>query len=213
MAYSFQTYTVGQVLTAASMNQEEVNIRDRVHGEAGVTGTTRAIAPGSHGVYDIGTSTLYYRKGYIQDLPGQAFLNALRFYHDFNIRSSFVRTLTGSGYLSGWPDDGSGVATNIWMMPQSRGVLQLQIGATQGNFARVARAEQWENRAWASLEYVTTLLGFNAWDGTNTQPSFGFGTLSGDARSVNSLACAMWVGVASAAIAPRTIYGGGAIPT
>ena len=36
MAYSFQTFTAGHVLTAAQMNQAEVNVRDHVHGAAGV---------------------------------------------------------------------------------------------------------------------------------------------------------------------------------
>jgi len=37
MTYSFQTFTINQVLTAAQMNQVEVNIRDHVHGSAGVS--------------------------------------------------------------------------------------------------------------------------------------------------------------------------------
>lgn len=41
-AYSFQTYSVGQVLTAAQMNQEEINIRDHVHGTSGVVALTGA---------------------------------------------------------------------------------------------------------------------------------------------------------------------------
>lgn len=41
MAYSFQTFTVGQVLMAAQTNQIEVNIRDHVHGVAGVAMATR----------------------------------------------------------------------------------------------------------------------------------------------------------------------------
>ena len=36
MAYSFQTFSAAQVLTAAQMNQVEVNVRDHVHGVAGV---------------------------------------------------------------------------------------------------------------------------------------------------------------------------------
>ena len=44
MAYSFQTFTVGQVLTASQMNQVEVNIRDHVHGVAGVVGGNNVIA-------------------------------------------------------------------------------------------------------------------------------------------------------------------------
>lgn len=38
MAYSFQTFTVGQVLTAAQVSQIEINIRDHVHGAASVSG-------------------------------------------------------------------------------------------------------------------------------------------------------------------------------
>ncbi|MDZ4347907.1 MAG: hypothetical protein U1E51_36330 [Candidatus Binatia bacterium] len=38
MAYSFQTFTLSQILTAAQMNQVEVNIRDHEHGVAGVSG-------------------------------------------------------------------------------------------------------------------------------------------------------------------------------
>lgn len=36
MSYSFQTFSVGQVLTAAQMNQVEVNIRDHIHGQGNV---------------------------------------------------------------------------------------------------------------------------------------------------------------------------------
>jgi len=36
MAYSFQTFSVGEILTATKMNQVEVNIRDHVHGTASV---------------------------------------------------------------------------------------------------------------------------------------------------------------------------------
>lgn len=36
-AYSFQTFSLNQVLTAAQMNQVEVNIRDHQHGVAGVS--------------------------------------------------------------------------------------------------------------------------------------------------------------------------------
>ena len=38
-AYSFQTFTVAEVLTASKMNQVEVNIRDHQHGVSGVVGT------------------------------------------------------------------------------------------------------------------------------------------------------------------------------
>ena len=44
MSYSFQIFTVGQVLTASQMNQVEVNIRDHVHGVAGVVGGNNVIA-------------------------------------------------------------------------------------------------------------------------------------------------------------------------
>lgn len=37
MSYLFQTFTVGEVLAAAKLNQVEVNIRDHVHGVAGVS--------------------------------------------------------------------------------------------------------------------------------------------------------------------------------
>lgn len=37
MAYSFQTFSIGQVLTAVQMNQVEANIRDHVHGVANVS--------------------------------------------------------------------------------------------------------------------------------------------------------------------------------
>lgn len=36
MAYSYQTFTFGQVLTAAQMQQVEINIRDHVHGTSSV---------------------------------------------------------------------------------------------------------------------------------------------------------------------------------
>ena len=37
MAYSFQTFSIGQILTAAQMNQVEASIRDHQHGTAGVS--------------------------------------------------------------------------------------------------------------------------------------------------------------------------------
>lgn len=36
MAYSFQTFSLNQILTSAQMNQVEANIRDHEHGLAGV---------------------------------------------------------------------------------------------------------------------------------------------------------------------------------
>lgn len=45
-AYSFQTYAVLEVLTASKMNQGEVNIRDHVHGTAGVVALTGAQGAG-----------------------------------------------------------------------------------------------------------------------------------------------------------------------
>lgn len=39
MAYSFQTFSLNQILTSAQMNQVEVNVRDHVHGRAGTTKT------------------------------------------------------------------------------------------------------------------------------------------------------------------------------
>lgn len=41
-AYSFQSFSLNQVLTSAQMNQVEVNIRDHLHGVAGVA--TQAVA-------------------------------------------------------------------------------------------------------------------------------------------------------------------------
>lgn len=41
-AYSFQSFSVGQVLQASHMNQVEVNIRDHVHGTASVVALTGA---------------------------------------------------------------------------------------------------------------------------------------------------------------------------
>ncbi len=38
MAYSFQTFTFQQVLTSAQMDQVEANVRDHVHGVAGISG-------------------------------------------------------------------------------------------------------------------------------------------------------------------------------
>ena len=46
MAYSFQTFSVGQVATAAQMNQIEVNVRDHGHGLAGVGMAIPVVANG-----------------------------------------------------------------------------------------------------------------------------------------------------------------------
>lgn len=43
MAYVYQTFSVGQVLTAAQMQQVEDNIRDHVHGEDGVSSPTGVV--------------------------------------------------------------------------------------------------------------------------------------------------------------------------
>jgi hypothetical protein len=37
MSYSFQLFSVGQILTAAQQNQVEANVRDHVHGQSGVS--------------------------------------------------------------------------------------------------------------------------------------------------------------------------------
>ena len=53
-AYSFQTFSVGQVLTAAQMSQVEVNIRDHVHGTANVAigkQPTRTVLTSGSGTY------------------------------------------------------------------------------------------------------------------------------------------------------------------
>lgn len=42
MAYSFQTFSIGEVFTAAKANQIEVNVRDHVHGSGGVAAVTTA---------------------------------------------------------------------------------------------------------------------------------------------------------------------------
>lgn len=46
MTYSFQTFSVGQVLTAAQMNQVEVNVRDHGHGLDGVSAAIPVAANG-----------------------------------------------------------------------------------------------------------------------------------------------------------------------
>src|SRR2546426_1107013 len=40
------------------MNQEEVNIRDHVHGASGVTGTVRTLTPEADNTYALGTTVL-----------------------------------------------------------------------------------------------------------------------------------------------------------
>jgi len=55
MAYSFQTFTLSQILTAAQMNQVEVNIRDHQHGVSGVFDHAATQAD-----QEAGTSVLLY---------------------------------------------------------------------------------------------------------------------------------------------------------
>ncbi len=57
MAYSFQTYTVFEVLTSTAMNQEEINIRDHVHGVGGVSSAGHIFSAGS-GTGTFGTAGL-----------------------------------------------------------------------------------------------------------------------------------------------------------
>lgn len=69
MAYSFQTFAVGQVLTAAQISQTEVNIRDHVHGQDGVSAVHGSmtilgsgLAVGS--VAPVGLGTVNVNSGY-----------------------------------------------------------------------------------------------------------------------------------------------------
>lgn len=71
MAYSFQTFTTGQVLTAAQMNQVEVNIRDHNHGDGTVSSSMTAIicdsiqdSAGSKVLFSDLTSGSNYNSGY-----------------------------------------------------------------------------------------------------------------------------------------------------
>ena len=43
MSYTFQTFSVAEVLTASKMNQVEVNVRDHAHGSAGVSNIGNSI--------------------------------------------------------------------------------------------------------------------------------------------------------------------------
>lgn len=56
MSYSFQTFSIGEVLTAAKMNAVEINIRDHEHGNAGVTGTMGPIT-GTTGTFSTSVVT------------------------------------------------------------------------------------------------------------------------------------------------------------
>ena len=44
MAYSYQTYSVGQVLTATELQQTEDNIKYHIHGDGTVTGSMQSIS-------------------------------------------------------------------------------------------------------------------------------------------------------------------------
>lgn len=46
-AYSFQTFSVGQVLTSSQMNQVEVNIRDHIHGASSVSQLVATVTRGN----------------------------------------------------------------------------------------------------------------------------------------------------------------------
>lgn len=52
MAYSFQTFSVGEVLTASKMNQVEVNVRDHVHGNSSVSNNISDNTEGTTFDYD-----------------------------------------------------------------------------------------------------------------------------------------------------------------
>lgn len=55
MPYVFQTFTLNQILTAAQMNQVEVNIRDHQHGVSGV-----ADGPAAQADQETGTNLLLF---------------------------------------------------------------------------------------------------------------------------------------------------------
>lgn len=70
MAYVFQSWTFQQVLTSVAQSQVEINIRDHVHGAAGVTGSMRTITPEADNLYDSGSAILNWRALYLKLTQG-----------------------------------------------------------------------------------------------------------------------------------------------
>lgn len=107
MAYSFQTFSVGQVLTASQMNQVEVNIRDHLHG------TSSVLALGH----------TFNNPSYTE----QTLTDGATIGWDMNVGSRAYVTLTASGHTLGLPtnrkrgtsilhviQDGVGSRTMLW---------------------------------------------------------------------------------------------------
>jgi len=88
MAYSYQTFTYGQVLTAAEMQQTEDNVRDHSHGSSGVSATMQnigiGVAPSSWG-----SGTKAINVGSIGSLAGAA-TTFKSFYNAFDNGSEYV---------------------------------------------------------------------------------------------------------------------------
>ena len=93
MAYSFQTFSVNQILTSSQMNQVEVNIRDHAHGASSVNQTVGA-APTSSGHYA--------NKGYVdQFLRAQAAYAPGFVFGRIDTSGTSGSILTGSGFSIG----------------------------------------------------------------------------------------------------------------
>src|SRR5947209_3078039 len=189
MDYSFQTYSVGQVLTAAAMNQEEVNIRDHIHGVAGVGNSWGAdIVPTSHAVYNLGSTSYYWANAYFQNFPTLPYAAKVAFFEDFdgNVAHEWGQLNT------------QGAAT---FSAGSRGVFTMTTSGNNSpetismvNYLRLQRAD-WGSIKGDMLAAITTA------QNTAIEPTIGF---IDPTTSPNSGSGAFWQQVASAAMAPRT---------
>lgn len=106
MSYSFQTFSVGQVLQASHMNQVEVNIRDHVHGSASVSGDVPNTAA-TQAQQETGTSLVTIVTPGRQKFHPSAIKAAGR--------ASVIGT-TGEAYNATVTDTGTGIVTWNWVV-------------------------------------------------------------------------------------------------
>lgn len=140
MAYSFQSWTINQVLTSTQQNQVEVNIRDHVHGSGGVGDAhyTMTVAGSStfngplrvNNIFSVNTNAIVTdasnNVGYSVDLRGNnnSIYRSIDYGPNFEILFSKVNTITESYILSNVYHNGAN-----WIRSTSGEALQQQYSA------------------------------------------------------------------------------------
>jgi len=116
MAYSYQTFSVGEILTATKMNQMSVNIRDHVHGAAGVA----LVDQGSINGAAVGQGQLKATSGLVSSIgPGRYTLPGGYYTYYPNTRIDGSSPDPSDIHISYWPtaSGDSGYSNIIYLNP------------------------------------------------------------------------------------------------